>query len=67
MTDATHPYDALMNITARPPIVFVRGEGSFLWDDAGNRYTSELRFVAVDQTAAPQARADQTDAAEARA
>ena len=33
MTDATHPFDALMEITARPPVVFVRGEGSYLWDD----------------------------------
>ncbi len=32
MTNATHPYRALMNITARPPVVFVRGEGSYLWD-----------------------------------
>ena len=33
MTNATHPFDALMDITARPPAVFVRGEGSWLWDD----------------------------------
>src|SRR5260370_41536687 len=38
MTIATHPFDALMNITARPPTVFVRGEGSYLWDDSGKRY-----------------------------
>src|SRR4030088_3733376 len=38
MTIATHPFDALMDITARPPTVFVRGEGSFLWDDTGKRY-----------------------------
>ena len=42
MTHATHPYHALMEITARPPVVFVRGQGSFLWDDAGKRY---LDFV----------------------
>ena len=30
MTDATHPFDALMEITARPPVVFVRGAGSYL-------------------------------------
>ena len=35
MTNATHPFDALMDITARPPAVFVRGEGSYLWDDSG--------------------------------
>ena len=33
MTNATHPFDALMDITARPQTVFVRGEGSYLWDD----------------------------------
>ena len=37
MNIATHPFDALMEITARPPIVFERGEGSFLWDAAGRR------------------------------
>jgi hypothetical protein len=29
MTNATHPFDALMEIAARPRAVFVRGEGSF--------------------------------------
>ena len=48
MTDATHPYDALMNITARPPIVFVRGEGSFLWDDSGKRYLDFIQGWAVN-------------------
>lgn len=42
MTDATHPYDALMDITARPKAVFVRGAGSYLWDDRRKRY---LDFV----------------------
>jgi hypothetical protein len=37
MTDATHPFDALMEITARPPVVFVRGAGSYLWDDSRTR------------------------------
>ena len=32
MPNATHPFDALMDITARPPAVFVRVEGSYLWD-----------------------------------
>ncbi len=48
MTDATHPYAALMNITARPPIVFVRGEGSFLWDDSGKRYLDFIQGWAVN-------------------
>ncbi len=30
MTNAINPFDALMDITARPPAVFVRGEGSWL-------------------------------------
>ena len=38
MTTATHPYDALMDITARPKAVFVRGAGSYLWDDSRKRY-----------------------------
>ena len=31
MTNATQPFDTLMDITARPRTVFVRGEGSWLW------------------------------------
>jgi len=45
---ATHPFDALMNITARPPTVFVRGEGSFLWDDSGKRYLDFMQGWAVN-------------------
>ncbi len=48
MTDATHPFDALMEITARPPVVFVRGKGSFLWDDAGKRYLDFVQGWAVN-------------------
>ncbi len=48
MTNATHPFDALMEITARPPIVFVRGEGSFLWDDSGKRYLDFIQGWAVN-------------------
>jgi len=48
MTHATHPFDALMDITARPPIVFVRGEGSFLWDDSGKRYLDFIQGWAVN-------------------
>ena len=48
MTIATHPFDALMEITARPEIVFVRGEGSFLWDDAGKRYLDFVQGWAVN-------------------
>jgi acetylornithine/N-succinyldiaminopimelate aminotransferase len=48
MTNATHPFDALMDITARPPTVFVRGEGSFLWDDSGKRYLDFIQGWAVN-------------------
>jgi len=48
MTTATHPYDALMDITVRPPAVFVRGEGSWLWDDSGKRYLDFVQGWAVN-------------------
>ncbi len=48
MTHATHSFDALMEITARPPVVFVRGEGSYLWDDAGKRYLDFVQGWAVN-------------------
>lgn len=48
MTNAAHPFDALMDITARPRIVFVRGEGSYLWDDAGKRYLDFIQGWAVN-------------------
>jgi acetylornithine/N-succinyldiaminopimelate aminotransferase len=48
MNIATHPFDALMDITARPPAVFVRGEGSFLWDDTGKRYLDFMQGWAVN-------------------
>ena len=48
MTNATHPYDALMNITARPQTVFVKGEGAYLWDDSGKRYLDFMQGWAVN-------------------
>src|SRR5258705_4623900 len=48
MTHATHPFDALMDITARPQAVFVRGEGGYLWDDAGKRYLDFMQGWAVN-------------------
>ena len=48
MNIATHPFDALMDITARPSAVFVRGEGSFLWDDSGKRYLDFIQGWAVN-------------------
>jgi acetylornithine/N-succinyldiaminopimelate aminotransferase len=48
MSNATDPFDALMNITARPPAVFVRGEGAYLWDDSGKRYLDFMQGWAVN-------------------
>jgi acetylornithine/N-succinyldiaminopimelate aminotransferase len=48
MTNATHPFDALMDITMRPSTVFVRGEGSWLWDDSGKRYLDFVQGWAVN-------------------
>ncbi len=48
MTIATHSFDALMDITARPRTVFVRGEGSYLWDDSGKRYLDFIQGWAVN-------------------
>ena len=39
---------ALMNITDRPPIVFTRGAGSWLYDDAGKRYLDFVQGWAVN-------------------
>jgi acetylornithine/N-succinyldiaminopimelate aminotransferase len=48
MTTATHPYHALMDITARPQTVFVKGEGAYLWDDKGKRYLDFMQGWAVN-------------------
>jgi acetylornithine/N-succinyldiaminopimelate aminotransferase len=48
MTNAPHPYDALMDITARPQVVFVRGAGSYLWDDSRKRYLDFVQGWAVN-------------------
>ena len=42
------PARALMEITTRPPLVFVRGEGSWLWDHAGKRYLDFIQGWAVN-------------------
>ncbi|BBP04125.1 acetylornithine aminotransferase [Sulfuriferula plumbiphila] len=38
----------LMNTYARQPVTFVRGEGVWLWDEAGNKYLDALAGVAVN-------------------
>jgi len=42
------PASALMDITERPPLVFVRGEGSWLWDHEGKRYLDFIQGWAVN-------------------
>jgi acetylornithine/N-succinyldiaminopimelate aminotransferase len=42
------PVQTLMEITARPPLVFVRGEGSWLWDHEGKRYLDYVQGWAVN-------------------
>src|ERR1700739_669006 len=48
MPNASHPFDALMDITARPKTVFVRGEGAYLWDATGKRYLDFIQGWAVN-------------------
>src|SRR3954471_5240387 len=48
MTNTTDPFEALMDITARPQAVFVRGEGGYLWDDSGKRYLDFVQGWAVN-------------------
>ena len=47
MTDASYPYDVLMDITARPQTVFVRGAGSYLWDHNRKKYLDFVQGWAV--------------------
>ena len=48
MTSTKPVFDALMEITARPPIVFVKGQGSYLWDHTGKRYLDFIQGWAVN-------------------
>ncbi|MDE2342297.1 MAG: aspartate aminotransferase family protein [Betaproteobacteria bacterium] len=38
----------VMNTYARLPVAFVRGEGAWLWDEAGRRYLDALSGIAVN-------------------
>lgn len=40
--------NALMDITPRPPVVFTRGEGAYLWDSTGRRYLDVVQGWAVN-------------------
>jgi acetylornithine/N-succinyldiaminopimelate aminotransferase len=42
------PLNALMEITSRPPLVFVRGEGSWIHDHQGRRYLDFVQGWAVN-------------------
>ena len=48
MEFSEYPTHALMEITARPDLVFVRGEGSWLWDNQGRRYLDFIQGWAVN-------------------
>lgn len=39
---------ALMSVNVRPEPIMVRGEGSFLWDEAGRRYLDFVQGWAVN-------------------
>lgn len=47
MTSA-NPFPAVMDIASRPPVVFVRGEGSWLTDSQGRRYLDFIQGWAVN-------------------
>lgn len=42
------PYPELIEVTERPDAVMVRGQGSFLWDQAKNRYLDFVQGWAVN-------------------
>ncbi|MGI9423095.1 MAG: acetylornithine transaminase [Hyphomicrobiaceae bacterium] len=48
MRDETTPTGTLMNITARPPVVFTHGRGSRLWDSDGREYLDFVQGWAVN-------------------
>ncbi len=43
-----YPVKTLMEITTKPPLVFVRGAGSWLWDHDGKRYLDYVQGWAVN-------------------
>ena len=42
------PFSALMEITSRPPVVFVEGKGSWLRDQGGKDYLDFIQGWAVN-------------------
>jgi acetylornithine/N-succinyldiaminopimelate aminotransferase len=47
-TPGAHDFDALMEITSRPPVVFVEGRGSWLRDQDGKTYLDFIQGWAVN-------------------
>ncbi|MDD5247355.1 MAG: acetylornithine transaminase [Rhodocyclaceae bacterium] len=47
-TQAQHDTSALMTVAAKPDLVFVRGAGSWLWDERGRRYLDFVQGWAVN-------------------
>jgi acetylornithine/N-succinyldiaminopimelate aminotransferase len=48
LSESPNPIDALMDITSRPPVVFVEGRGSWLRDQNGNDYLDFIQGWAVN-------------------
>jgi len=48
VADPPGPFDAIMDITPRPPIVFVAGHGSWLTDSEGRTYLDFIQGWAVN-------------------
>jgi len=48
MSNTAFSFDSLMEITTRPPIVFVQGKGSWLWDHTGKKYLDFVQGWAVN-------------------
>ncbi len=48
MSNTEYSFDSLMEITTRPPVVFVEGKGSWLWDHTGKKYLDFVQGWAVN-------------------
>ena len=48
MENKEYSFDSIMRIVDRPSAVFVRGQGSWLWDQEGNKYLDAIQGWAVN-------------------
>jgi acetylornithine/N-succinyldiaminopimelate aminotransferase len=48
VSDPKHALDALMQVAKRPPVIFVEGRGSWLYDREGRRYLDFVQGWAVN-------------------